>query len=860
MDQRHQELAREAITGNTQRVIEILRKYFSRRSNCAKVNNADNFGWNALAHACSHHNYGVVKVLLAHPQIDPNQCVFNQTSPLFLACQNGSVDIVGLLLSDDRVDVNLAVENKFSPLFVACQNGHAQVLELLLICPKVDMARWSSQDDASPLYMACFKGHTKVVHLLLNDGRFDPNQKYKGKATPLYAASFKGHLEIVKLLFQDERVIDINNTGTSPMASSSASSSSIASISPTQCRVTRRRGATTSVVPSSSSSAASSSHSQATSATATTTAPAAGALPSSSSSSTTTAPSNNNLNPNNVNHQPAHNPNPNVNPNLPAHGSTNPLPAASNSEGPPLYVACQEGHLEVVKLFLQHPNINPNKPTEKGSTPFYAACSKGHLEVVKLLLADGRIDVQKPMQGGYTPFYVACQNGHVDVVNLLLQFPNRINVNQPIDGGFSPLYIACQNNHIKVVRLLLDNERVNVDQANERSSTPLYIASSKGHTEVVRLMLYDHCRTGEININQKNYINTTALWMAAQNGHIDVVSLILSSKGNVDISIRTIAGPQKWNGKTALEQARERNHLDLVSLLEAYQNDPDKTRQQLRIQIGVAAVFATDIFAMGVMLCDKYFELPEEQSEVFSQASVQENSSEECPEENEQQAPPAPPQPLITSTQLYTPVSPSLQSSYPTKRRRTSLGKRKDLKEKGKVAYGEMEIDPDLENHEDTSFFISDSGFSFNNFTASSFNGIGINYNTQLNFTDLNSSFNNNRGFNSSNNSNSSFAGFIQEPMCLYPTDPLCVSEISPSSEVFRSMGNSTLSYKDNEALRRQKIVRFFRILMAVPLEIQMVLCNRLYGLKRDLIPAQQSEAAFRKIARYFLLYSNKVR
>jgi len=61
-----------------------------------------------------------------------------------------------------------------------------------------------------------------------------------------------------------------------------------------------------------------------------------------------------------------------------------------------------------VSLLLADMRINVNKPEDEGVTPFFIACENGHREVILLLLADMRIDVNKPRNTGYTPFYIAC--------------------------------------------------------------------------------------------------------------------------------------------------------------------------------------------------------------------------------------------------------------------------------------------------------------------------------------------------------------------------------------------------------------------------------------------------------------------
>ena len=56
---------------------------------------------------------------------------------------------------------------------------------------------------------------------------------------------------------------------------------------------------------------------------------------------------------------------------------------------------------------------------EDGRTPLYVACQNCHVDAVWLLLDNGA-EVDRANEGGGTPLYVACQNGHVDAVRLLL--------------------------------------------------------------------------------------------------------------------------------------------------------------------------------------------------------------------------------------------------------------------------------------------------------------------------------------------------------------------------------------------------------------------------------------------------------
>ena len=80
-----------------------------------------------------------------------------------------------------------------------------------------------------------------------------------------------------------------------------------------------------------------------------------------------------------------------------------------------LYDAAENGRAsEVSSLLRDHPEINVNwADDEFCQAPLHAASINGHVEVVKLLLAHPDIDVNLKYEYGETPFSKGCQNGHV---------------------------------------------------------------------------------------------------------------------------------------------------------------------------------------------------------------------------------------------------------------------------------------------------------------------------------------------------------------------------------------------------------------------------------------------------------------
>ncbi|KAI2490607.1 serine/threonine kinase [Fragilaria crotonensis] len=219
-----------------------------------------------------------------------------------------------------------------------------------------------------------------------------------------------------------------------------------------------------------------------------------------------------------------------------------------------LYIASQNGHLEVVRELLQHDNVDVNlQCTDDGATALYMASQQGHLEVVRELLQHDNVDVNLQCTSGATALYTAIQNGHVEVVRKLLQIDN-VDVNIQSTDGTTALYIASQDGHLEVVRELLQHDNVDVNlQCTNDGTTALYMASQRGRLEVVRELLHH----GKVEVNLQRKDGRTALHTASRNGHVELFRELLQHE-NVEVNA------YDENGDTALIIASHSSNLDVV--------------------------------------------------------------------------------------------------------------------------------------------------------------------------------------------------------------------------------------------------------------------------------------------------------
>ncbi|XP_033114521.1 ankyrin-2-like isoform X2 [Anneissia japonica] len=129
---------------------------------------------------------------------------------------------------------------------------------------------------------------------------------------------------------------------------------------------------------------------------------------------------------------------------------------------------------DVKRLFCtleEGDNVNPI--TGSGDWPMYMACGNGHLEVVKLLHENGGdISSQHPTTKS-TVLHVACSRGLVDIVKYLIQFcsyERQVPSSQRIQA------VDCSG-------------KLDIDAVNNQGLTALQIAASKGYSKLVKKLL-----------------------------------------------------------------------------------------------------------------------------------------------------------------------------------------------------------------------------------------------------------------------------------------------------------------------------------------------------------------------------------
>jgi ankyrin repeat protein len=193
----------------------------------------------------------------------------------------------------------------------------------------------------------------------------------------------------------------------------------------------------------------------------------------------------------------------------------------------PFMLACQEGHLAVVGLFLRHVGANIggqalHHTDDKGTTPLHLAALRGHAELVAFLLGQGAQANSRDILGK-TPLLYGCKSGHLGAVRVLALHMGEDGLKEKYAQGRTVLHYAARAGHEDVAALLVGLGA----QANSRdaiSKTPLMWACEKGHLGVVR-MLAQHM--GEEGLNEQDANGRTVLHWAVEKGRDEAVKILL---------------------------------------------------------------------------------------------------------------------------------------------------------------------------------------------------------------------------------------------------------------------------------------------------------------------------------------------
>jgi len=181
------------------------------------------------------------------------------------------------------------------------------------------------------------------------------------------------------------------------------------------------------------------------------------------------------------------------------------------------------------------------------------------------------------------------------LAELIKQDPG-FKVNMQDGEGFTFLHYACNSDsRSPVIPLLLAHPDIDVNVENKDRQTPFYLACFRGHTSCVRELLKD----SRVKVNEPKYDGQTPLRHAAYYGHFGVIKWWIASGREMYL------GKPGDIGKTdAIGVAKDEGEKGVVTLLERFQQNPEKTWHQARLELGWYDEMASEMFALVVFVSD----------------------------------------------------------------------------------------------------------------------------------------------------------------------------------------------------------------------------------------------------------------
>lgn len=181
----------------------------------------------------------------------------------------------------------------------------------------------------------------------------------------------------------------------------------------------------------------------------------------------------------------------------------------------PLQKAAYYGHLETVKVLVEHDaDINRIEPPYNMS-PFHAAIRQGHQNIVQYFLHSGA-HLTIVTQTGETPYQLARKMAKFEICDDLNQFSRLA------EKKSSSLVQSAQINYYAQVATLLKQNNTLIDEQDSEGNSALIWAAKNSNYPLTKFLLKNNAQP-----DIQNYAGESAITIALEKSDIKLVNLLM---------------------------------------------------------------------------------------------------------------------------------------------------------------------------------------------------------------------------------------------------------------------------------------------------------------------------------------------
>ena len=452
--------------------------------------------------ACKGGHINVAKYLIIEQSCSPYHQNADHYTPLHFSCRGGHIEVIEYLVNEQGCDLDVTDKYGATPLHHASQLGHLHVVDYLINKQNCNPEVRNDKDGSTPLHHACQCGHLHVVEFLINNHACNPEAKDYKLRTPLHLACEYGKLDIVKYLAEQGCgvcVTDCDQRTPLYYAFKNDHMHIVSFFINIIC---------------------------------------------------------------DGNYDKAH-AIMEIFKNACEFGRIDLVKTCNfirqkpfdsdENERTPLHIACQYGHLNIVKYLMKKPGSNPAAEDRHGQTPLHYALQNSHMDIVYYFLSKCDMSAAIKTQGVSDPLkavaahvsnnscinegkrdllLLAIKVGHLGFVKFMFEVYHC-----SLEGNDKNLlHLACKYGYIDIdIIKYLQLGSHDQETRDDHNRTPLHFACEGGYLEIVQYLIREH----SCNMNAKDSNQLMPLHYAIKNGYLDIVQYLIeegcdSGKDNGD--------------------------------------------------------------------------------------------------------------------------------------------------------------------------------------------------------------------------------------------------------------------------------------------------------------------------------------